>query len=172
MSASLPIAYRWTGEAHEPLLRFAREADRQFVVGEVYRLTAVEERSIATHNHMFACLHSAWMNLPDELAARFPSEEHLRKFALIKTGFYDKHDYVAATHREAMELAAFIRPLDSYAVVDVSGVVVTVYTAQSQSRAKADRKRFAEQKTKVLDYVADLIGVTTEELTRTAKENS
>ena len=38
-----PLAYQWDGEAMRPLRRFAKEADRQFVIGETYTLEELQE---------------------------------------------------------------------------------------------------------------------------------
>jgi hypothetical protein len=159
---SAPLPYRWTGSEFLPLR--PKLADKDFVIGEVYRLEAVEERSLASHNHYFAALHECWMSLSDDLAERFPTEERLRKYALIKCGYADHRQIVASSKAEAHRLAGFIRPMDEYAVIAVSESVVSVYTAQSQSMKAMGKKAFNDSKQKVLDYIAGLIGVTPDEL--------
>ena len=57
----------------EPLGRHHERCNELFVVGEIYRMNAVEERSLASHNHFFAALHDAWLNLPDEKAMGGPT---------------------------------------------------------------------------------------------------
>src|SRR5258708_5689576 len=83
-----PIAFEWDGEAMKPLQ--PKLADKEYVVGERYTLAPFEQRSLATHNHEFAWLYEAWMNLPEALAEQYPSPEHLRKRALIDAGYYDE----------------------------------------------------------------------------------
>lgn len=156
---SPPIVTRWTGEAFEPIGRSKREADAEYVVGQVYRLTQYEERSEASHRHFFASLHEAWANLPADLAERFPTSERLRKFALIKSGFATQRQLVASSRAEALRLAAFVAPMDEYALVETRGAVVTVWEAESQSMRAMGKKRFAESKDAVLSYCASLIGV-------------
>lgn len=153
-----PLPFRWTGEAFEPLPRARRACDEAFVIGEVYTLAEEKARSAATHRHYFAMINEAWQTLPEHMASQFPTAEHLRKFALIKTGFADSRQIVAASKAEALRLAAFIRPLDEYGVVTVEGAVVTHWTAQSQSTRAMGAKRFQESKTAVLDYIASLSG--------------
>ena len=143
----------------EPLPRFAKQADADFVIGEVYRLGVIEERSQASHSHYFACLHDAWLNLPEELGRRFPTVEHLRKQALIRTGYHDERSIVCASEDEAQQVAAFVSPMDDYAFVTVFGNVVTVYTAKSQALRAMGKDVFQASKDAVLSYVADLIGV-------------
>ncbi len=168
MTAPLPIVCRWTGEAFEPLGRSKKEADAAYVIGEVYRFTRYEERSEASHRHFFASLHEAWTNLPADLSERFPTSERLRKFALIKSGFATQRQLVASSRAEALRLAAFVAPMDEYALVETHGAVVTVWEAESQSMRAMGKKRFAESKDAVLGYCASLIGVAPETLRREA----
>lgn len=164
----LPLPCRWDGDGFVPLQRFAKEADRAYVVGEVYRMAPVEDRSGKSHGHYFAALSDAWANLPEGQAERFPSAEHLRKWALIKAGWRDERSIVAASKAEAQRLAAFVRPMDEFAVVLVSGPVVTVYTAQSQSMRAMGKQAFEASKQAVLDIVAGMIGVTADALYKQA----
>lgn len=155
-----PMAFKWDGESMFPVGRFARECDRHFVVGETYRLVEHQDRSRASHDHFFAAIHDAWENLPEHIAARIPTPDHLRKFALIRTGYADQRQLVASSKAEARRLAAFVRPMDEYAIVSVEGCVVTVFTAQSQSMKAMGKSRFQASKQAVLDWVANLIGTT------------
>jgi hypothetical protein len=155
MSVTLPCV--WNGEAFEPLPGFRKRADGAFVVGQVYHMEPVEERTAKTHRHYFACINEAWQSLPADFAERFPTPDHLRKFALIKAGFADSRQIVAASRAEALRLAAFIRPMDEYAVVSVSGAVVTVWTAQSQSMRAMGKERFKASKDAVLAAIEDLL---------------
>lgn len=157
-----PLVFQWDGEHMVPLN--PRAADRQYVVGEQYRLAVHEERSAASHSHYFAALNEAWQNLPEDQAERFPTVEHLRKWALIKAGYHDERSIVAASKAEATRIAAFIRPMDDYAIVVSSGAVVIVYTAKSQSMKAMGREAFQDSKQKVLDIVASMIDVRPAEL--------
>lgn len=159
MSGPAPIPMRWTGEAMQPLPRFASEADRSFVIGKVYRLVEHQERSQNSHAHYFAALHEAWQNLPENLADQFPTPEHFRKRLLIKAGYRDERSIVCGSKAEAQRVAAFVKPMDEYAVVTVSEAVVRVYTAQSQSMRAMGKAAFQDSKQKVLDLAAEMIGV-------------
>jgi hypothetical protein len=163
-----PLPFRWNGEAFEPLPRARRACDEAFVIGEVYTLAEEKARSSVSHRHYFAMVHEAWATLPEHMAAQFPTAEHLRKFALIKTGFADSRQIVAASKAEALRLAAFIRPLDEYGLVTVEGAVVTHWTAQSQSTRAMGGKLFQESKSAVLDYIAGLSGAQAGDLGRAA----
>lgn len=167
-----PLPCRWDGDGFAPLPGFARVADKHLVVGQVYKLVEHEERSAKSHAHFFACLNDAWSNLPEHLAAQFPSAEALRKYALIKAGYADSRTLVASSRAEAMRLAAFVRPMDEFAVVTTEVCVVTVYTAKSQSMRAMGRKEFAASKEAVLGIVAEMIGVTLADLTNHTNETA
>jgi len=164
-----PIPFRWDGEAMHPVSqRFAVAADRAFVVGEVYHLVEHHDRSMRSHNHYFAAINDAWLSLPEHYAERFPTSEHLRKWALIRAGYADSRQFVCGSKAEAQRLAAFMKPMDQYAVVTFAEAAVTVWTAQSQSMKAMGRKVFQESKDRVLDILAGMIGVTAPELAREA----
>lgn len=159
------ILCTWTGEGMTPVGRiWAGRADKQWVVGEKYFVSAEHERSMASHNHYFAALTEAWRNLPEDQSERFPSVEHLRKYALIRGGFADERSIVCARKTEAVRLAAFIRPMDDYAVVATSEATVKVWTAKSQSMKAMGKEEFQRSKEVVLDCAAKLIGVTAQQL--------
>jgi hypothetical protein len=158
MSALPPITYVWSGEAMEPLPRFHNLANASLVVGERYTLVEHQERSQASHNHYFAAINEAWQNLPEDIAANFPTSEHLRKRALIQAGYCDERTFVASSKAEAVRLAAFLKPIDDFAVVTVSGAVVTSYTAKSQSMKAMGRAEFQKSKDNILAILAEMIG--------------
>ncbi len=133
-------------------------ANKEFVVHEVYRLAIHEDRSATSHNHFFAALNDAWLNLPEEISERFPSAEHLRKWCLIKAGYRDERTIVASSKAEAKRIAAFVKPMDDFAVVVVKEATVIVATAKSQSVRAMGRKEFQESKQAVLEIAAEMIG--------------
>ena len=169
MSETPPVRMTWDGEAFVPETQYqAKLCDRYFVVGERYQLVEHHDRSSRSHRHFFACVNEAWQNLPEDLAERFPTSEHLRKYALIRAGYRDERSIVAASKAEAQRMASFVKPMDEYAVVTVSEAVVTVYTAKSQSTRAMGKKTFQESKEAVLDVLAALIHVDRDTLERQA----
>lgn len=158
-----PIVFDWNGEGMVPLPRFARMADADFVIGERYRLAPVEERSVASHNQFFAAVHDRWLSLPDAIAVQFPTEEILRKHALIMTGFRRERKFVASSKEEARKLAAFLRPQsveDDYAIISVSENVVIEWKALSQSlKGMPTKGQFQASKRAVLEWLDDLLGI-------------
>jgi hypothetical protein len=156
-----PLPFVWQGDGFSlvPGAYWQKKADERYVIGERYQLVEHQDRSAASHNHYFAALHEAWTNLPESISFEFPSSEHLRKRGLILTGYRDERSIVCASKAEAMRFAAFIKPMDDFAVVSVHECAVVVWTAKSQSTRAMGRKEFNESKQKVLAYVWELCGV-------------
>lgn len=160
-----PVVYAWDGDHMVPLPRFHNLVNAQFVVGERYRLAEADERSAKSHNHFFAAVSNAWMNLPDDLATQFATPDALRKHALILTGFRKERKFVASSKVEARKIAAFLKPEgDDYSIIAVNENVIVEWRAESMSYKSMGRKRFMEAKQATLQFLADLIHVKPEEL--------
>jgi hypothetical protein len=162
-----PIRFIWDGEALRPDgMHFLRLCLKEFGEGEEVTMQRYEPRSMASHNHYFAQIGEAWQNLPDHLLERFPTAEHLRKYALIKAGYADHRSITCSSKAEAQRLAAFIKPMDEYALITVNDATVFVFTAQSQSMRAMGKEKFQASKDAVLTVISDIIGVSTDELER------
>lgn len=157
MSAPLLLA-QWTGEAFAVMPRFAKLADEQFVVGEIYAVHAQEQRSAKSHAHLFAVVKDAWANLRPPLSERFRSPEALRKWCLIRAGYYRERTITLPTTENAQAVAAFAQGLDEFAVIDVVANVVTIYTAQSQSVQAMGPDEFRRSKTAVFSILDEMLG--------------
>lgn len=155
------LPYTWDGESFRIRPSFQKRADELFCVGETYTLEVLEERSAASHRHYFAAVNEAWANLPEHLAEQYPTADHLRKGALIRAGYRDERSIVCASRAEALRVAGFVKPLDTYALVTVTEAVVRVFTAQSQSQKAMGKQLFLKSKADVLETLADMIGVQT-----------
>lgn len=164
---SAPHLFRYEGEGEMRSLR-PKRADAEFVIGQTYNLVEHHDRSAASHDQFFAALNEAFLNLPEEISARFPTCEHLRKWSLIECGYADSQTFVASSAAEARRLAAFIKPIDEFSIVTITGATVTRWTAKSQSYRAMGKKEFQASKTAVLEYVSSLIGVQSGELEREA----
>lgn len=163
MTPDRPQGFTWNGEAMVP--RSQRLADKAYTVGENYILVTHEDRSTATHNHEFAWLKEAWLNLPENLADEFPTPEHLRKRALIDGGFYDQTVIDAGSNAAALRVASAFRAREEFSLVIVRGPAVVIRTAKSQSRRSMNKQEFQASKTAILEVVSGMIGVKPEELT-------
>ena len=149
--------------------------DRLFEEGKDYTIEIHEPRSTRSHNHYFAAVHEAWKNLPEDLADQHPDSEHLRKWALIKTGWSIKHNVVCESNDKALEVAAVAGRLNESAVIVVQGKVVTIATARTQKTTgpqAMNREEFQKSKQDVLDYVASLIGVDSSTLSSHVSDSS
>ncbi len=165
----IPILCVWTGEAFQPRMAFMGRCNEELVVHEFYRVEIRHERSHQSHNHYFACIHQAWLNVPDDQADRWPTEDHLRKWALIQAGYRDVRSIVADSNAQAHRIATLIRQVDDFSVVVVSGHAVEVLTAISQKRRAMDRKEFQASKDAVLAILAKLVKVNQTQLEQEGK---
>lgn len=166
MADTPPQPFEWDGNAMVPVR--PRLADQHYVVHQRYMLVEHEPRSQKSHDHFFACVSEAWKNLPEHLAERLPTSEHLRKYALIKAGYSDSTSIVCASKAEAQRVAAFVRPADEFSIVIVSEATVTRYDAKSQSHRAMGAKVFQESKSAVLDVIAAMIEVAPRQLAHEA----
>lgn len=159
------VTFRWdaTNGVMVPLPRFGNVCARQYVDGEEYPLEIVQVRSRASHSHYFASLYGIWENLPDEIAKRFPTADHLRRDALVHEGYYTEKMFACESPGHARNLAGFIRKVDGFAVIVIKANVVQVLEAKSQSLAAMGKQEFEESKKAVLDRCSAMIGVTAAE---------
>lgn len=159
-----------------PLARFANVCAAQYQEGATYRMEVEQvtgERTDASHRHFMASVTQAWRNLPEKMAAEYPTAEHLRKRALIKTGHYHLESKVFDTPTDAIKAAAFLKPLDDYAVVLVKGNVVNHFRAKSQKYLRSGgmgKEEFQKSKDDVLSLLADFIGTSKAQLVKEGKK--
>ncbi len=154
-----PLLATWDGEVFTVARRHAKDCDAALVVGQQYVLTVEKQRSDAAHRSFFASVNEAWKNLREDDAERFPTPDALRRYALIKAGFCDRRDIVCENNNEAMRLAGMVKALDAYSITTVSERVVSVWTAESQSKRAMGKQRFNESQNAVRDFCAAMIGV-------------
>lgn len=169
MSDSAPpvlLQYEGEGEFKAAGPYWAKQADRHYVIGERYNIVQHHDRTTASHNHEFAWLKEAWQSLPEGIADSYPTPEHLRKRALIEAGYFDEQVIDAGTNAAALRVAAGVRsfPGEEFSLIIVRGPAVVVRRARSQSRRAMNRMEFQDSKSKVMEVVAALIGVTPAEL--------
>ena len=163
------IVAKWTGEHFEALGQHHQRCRDTFEVGERVVIEVARQRSDASHKQYFAAIREAWMNLPEEAAARYDSPEKLRKWALIRCGYCEQHDFVMDSEERAIGLAMVMRKLDDYAAVVVRGNIVRIYRAKSQSLTAMGKDDFEASKRHVLDILSGQIGVNRTALEREGK---
>ena len=109
----------------------------------------------------FAIVHESYDNLPAKWSKRFPSVEHLRKWALIKAGWCDVVQVVAGS--TVRQIADAMRKLDRFAVISVNGEIITIFTAKSQTRKNQPKAQFMETAQKVYNILSDMLGTDVEQ---------
>ena len=159
-------AFKWDGEAMIPIR--PKLADETYIVGSVYWLEVEQPRSGVSHNHEFAWIKEAWLQLPHAIADQFPTPQSLRKKALIDAGFYDETVVDAGTNAAALRVAAVMRADDEFAHVVVRGPIVVRRKAKSQSKRAMGGKDFQASKSAIMEIIAGLIGVAPETLVENA----
>ena len=158
-------SFMWNGQAMIPTRPGA--AAKAFVEGRRYWLEETSERSWISHRHEFAWVHAAWENLDDALTEKFPSPGHLRKAALIATGWYREMIIEAGNAAAALRVAAYAKGRDEFAHVVTRGPTVIVRWARSQrmhGRDRMDKTEFQKSKDDILGWISNLIGVDPEQL--------
>ena len=157
MAAPHPTTFRFVGGVMIP--KYVGLARQRFTDGGEYSLADVEHRSGKSHDHEFAWLGEAFKSLPEHLVEAFPTVEHLRKRALIDAGFFTETIIDAGTSAAALRVAAHLRTKSDFAVIVVRGPIVVEREAKSQSRRAMDKAEFQASKQRVMEIVAELIGV-------------
>lgn len=171
MNTIPPMVFRYDGEGawSAPSPHWGKRADAAYVIGQEYLMAEVHDRSQKSHDHFFAALTESWKNLPEKIGMRFPTVDHLRKYALIKAGFCDTHTLVCTSAAEARKVAKFMEPVDEFSIVRASAATVTRYTAKSQSMRAMGKDDFQRSKDAVLEIVSAMIGTSTAELQAAAR---
>lgn len=165
-----PLSFFWDGDHMVPLNRYS--ADRMYVVGERYKLAVHEERSSVSHRHLFAALDEAWSNLPHHLAIRFPTSDGYRKYILIKAGHCTEIVHICDSFEDARKMKILAEELDEYVLAITEGKILSVFRAKSLSYKNLSGEEFQRVKSKCLELAAADIGVTVEELARSAGQSA
>ena len=138
--------------------------------GEVVLVSIDRARSPQNHKHQFAWIKDAWGNLPESALLQPWAEtpETLRKHALIATGYHqtlvlDCGANATAQRVKTALLAAEVKA-HGYALGQVRGPVVRIWTPESQSVRSMGGDRFKASKAAILDWIASQMGVAPDEL--------
>lgn len=152
------VVCRWDGGIFRPLPQFQRQADKQYVEGENYWIETVDDRSMELHRRYFACLKTAYDNLPEKYAKRWRTVEALRHWALIQSGWCTTRTMLCKTrdeiHRRVNDELRYNR--DAEVVID--GLTITIRSAVSQARVAMGKRKFEQSQQDVLAVVSRVIG--------------
>lgn len=138
--------------------------------GEIVTVSIERGRSMNSHRHQFAYVREAWQSLPESLrdATWAETPETLRKHALIATGFSQTYTIDCGAGATAQRVKTALISAEAgkhgYAIGQVRGPVVVVWTPESQSLRSMGGKRFQESKEAILNWIAAQIGVSPETL--------
>lgn len=169
------IRAKWDGNVLIPQGHYGLTAAREMMTeGETVLVEVDRARSANSHKHQFAWLHDAWANLPESLAgeAYAATPETLRKHGLIKAGYHNVETIDCGSHAAAERVVAlgkrYATMAHGYAIAQVRGPVVRIWTPESQSSRAMGNERFQASKRAILEWVASLLEITPEELERAA----
>ena len=155
-----PLGFIYEGQGNwGPATKWvASRSDGYYQIGTTYVLVEHSMRSTRSHNHYFASLHEMWSTLPEEHSKTYPTPEHLRKKALIATGWATHTDYPCDTSRDAIMLAGILAIKDEYCIVKISSDTVRCFSAMSQDYRSMNKEEFQRSKDDVLGFVSKLLG--------------
>lgn len=162
-----------------PQRKYSNICKRQFGESGEYPLAAIEERSRASHSQFFASLHDGYINLPEKIAVRWPSAEHMRKWLLVETGWFDEKEFECPDEDFAKKLGTFVRTEDEFARISVhrprgnhDSWKVIIRRAKSQSAAAMGKQEFEASKKDVLDLLEHFLTVPRGTLIKEAGRNA
>lgn len=133
--------------------------------GDIVAMTEDAGRSMKQHRWLFACIRKAYDTLPERQISRFPSEEHLRKYALIKAGWCDVHQQAFSSPVNA-ELAAKAFKVGAnlttegknFTLAIANGNIVTYAVPRSISFKACKGQAWETVCQGVVDYLCELVG--------------
>lgn len=157
---------RWRDGTLIPLDKFQPDCRRFFVHDGIYVVEADRPEHIAANKAYHAEIRTLWSNLPETLDVHYPKPEHLRKRALIKTGYYTANYVTLETEEEARVVQSIMKPLDEFSVVIRRNNVVRVYRPRSQrlrreedDAVRMDADELKQSRKDVLDFCRALVSV-------------
>lgn len=152
-----------------PQPRFLPLCKRQYADGEEYALGPVENVPHGSRGGFFVQVRETWNSLPED-DERYPTQEHLRKRALVAAGWASHAQYVMETPKDARQMAQALRRADEYAVIKMGGNVVEVWTAKSIAGGQITAEEWKDVKPRALAFLARLTGTTTKALVEHSRD--
>lgn len=164
-----PLACRYNGDGFDVLPRFRKQADEQYVVGQVYILDPIDEHQSGRDKAFHASFREIWKNLPENSPYAKLKCDDFRRFCLIKTDFYVETIVTMQTEKDAKSIVPVMQDCGEFCIVNVTDAVVTRWKAKSQKiRGPMDKEERKESYRAVLDFASALIKSTPEEVERNA----
>ena len=119
---------------------------------------------------MFALIHAAYHQWPEDHEYQFEGEEKFRAWLLCKAGWHTAR-YIDTTGVEdskviAAAIEAAFRAADANAFVRVFGDQVAVFSPRSMAFTEADQREFAPIAQRIEEIIEAEVGVTSDQLLR------
>jgi hypothetical protein len=121
------------------------------------------EQSDAARRRFFAIMADAYLNLPDRWKPLIASKEHLRKWVLCQVGHCDTTATDCGSRAAAERVAALVRHVDTFAVVEVRGSIVTTMVARSIRKRVCPKAMFLPLSEKAYAYLNEMTGYDVEQ---------
>jgi hypothetical protein len=121
------------------------------------------EQSDAARRRFFAIVKDAFDNMQDHWRELLPSSEHLRKWVLCKIGHCDTTVTDCGSNAAALRVAVLARQLDTFAVIEVRGSIVTTMIARSLRKRACPKKVFMPLSEKAYAYLTEMLGYDVEQ---------
>ena len=170
MTDTPTIRCRWTGGALLPVGNYAMAAACDVMSeGDTVLVSIDHPRSMNSHRHQFAEINTMFHHIPERLQDMpwAASPDTLRKHALIACGFHSTYTLDCGGKATAERVKAALVSAEAgkhgYAIGQVRGPVVTIWTPMSQSVRAMGGAEFQRSKQAVLDWCEATIGVTLEQ---------
>lgn len=126
------------------------------------------KRSLPQHRRYFALIKAAYEHWPENNETQFTSAKECRKWLQMKAGHYKITARIPLAgmkpERAKMLAEAAIRAAGSYAVPEIRGDSLYVYSPLSIKIEALAHKRFCELNRTVEEIIAVNVGVTAEKL--------
>ena len=155
------VRMKWLNGTLVPASRDSHAAlENMLENGKNYDVNVVLPTTQKSRGHFFCSLAEAFSNLPEAVRLDIPSVEHLRKRALIHTGWAHKFVIPCSSGKGLKNLWRLMRETDEYVVcIEKPDNVLEVYKARSMSSREMQRTEFQRCKDDVLKYAWGLVGI-------------
>lgn len=116
------------------------------------------DHSDQARKRFFAIIKDAYDNMPEQWRPLISSSEHLRKWVLCRIGHCDITTTDCGSKAAAERVAVLARHLDTFAVVEVRGAIVTTMIAKSLRKRVCPKKVFMPLTEKAYAYLNEMFG--------------
>ncbi len=116
------------------------------------------EHSDKARARFFAIIADAYGNMPERWRPLIASSEHLRKWVLCRIGHCDTTTTDCGSKAAAERVAVLAKQLDTFAVVEIRGALVTTMIARSIRKRVCPKAMFMPLTEKAYAYLNEMMG--------------